>query len=90
LKLLFCTTCGDIRSLGREVVSCACGLSSGVYASDGIHATVAGNAAVLGLHNRDLREAVSAEPTETMTVRCWRFRSNHPRLHFRSHRDKLT
>jgi hypothetical protein len=61
MKLLFCTECGDVIKLGYLPTTCACGLSSGNYFSDGLNAQVKGkNALLLGFANSTLTSALKA------------------------------
>ena len=59
MKLLYCSACGDVFKLSREMKSCGCGSSRGRYLPDGHEAVVEGYCHVLGISNPSLFGAVS-------------------------------
>jgi len=54
MKLLHCTSCGDIVALDIDWKECHCSISSGQYMPDKLHVKVSGPVVVLGMRNSDL------------------------------------
>lgn len=69
MKLLFCTSCGDVRKLNRTITRCKCRKSFGRYEEDGLHATYGGHARIIGIANPDVQEALYHP--DHQTLRCW-------------------
>jgi len=65
MKLIYCTSCRDIRALRVEdEVRCFCGASGGQYRKDGLHAEVSGPCVPLGIENMSFEAALAAPPRE--------------------------
>lgn len=54
MKLLLCTSCHDVRKLGRDVTSCRCGEVKARYLEDGWHAEHNGRGHLIGIDNQAL------------------------------------
>lgn len=67
MKLLFCTRCGDVFNLNRNIKRCSCGDCGGVYLEDDHHAiytvdpkaTYDGDCIPLGISNGSMIVAIS-------------------------------
>jgi len=64
MKLLYCMKCGDVFNLTKEVKTCSCGESSGMYQEDGYHAQYSGWCVPLGFSNPSFRYATAMWHTE--------------------------
>lgn len=65
VKLLFCTSCGDVKKLQYHARLCECGRSMGKYLSDGVRAEIFGESArVILIDNHNLVAALRGEPYE--------------------------
>ena len=62
MKLFFCPSCQDVLKIVRNERTCSCGASSGFYHSDGLNATVKGEAVPLGFGNTSFVEALENRP----------------------------
>ena len=59
MKLMMCLECGDVVRLSPKLRACQCGASQGRYV-DNANTVQTPRSLSLGLHNHDLRDAVSA------------------------------
>jgi len=66
MKLLFCSSCGDVFAIHKQERSCLCGKTKGRYL-DNVNAVYSGTGAVpLGFHNQDFINSVLRRPQEGM------------------------
>lgn len=63
MKLLYCTICNDVFSLGLKVKTCTCGQTSGKY-EDEVNATYSGPGITLGFTNLSFLAAIQNQPKD--------------------------
>lgn len=68
MKLLFCTSCGDLFNLRDRLKTCSCGKTKGQYI-DNTHAEVNGHGVSLGIGNGSLYTAMAKLPETTEDFR---------------------
>ncbi|MEM9805864.1 MAG: hypothetical protein AAF959_11335 [Cyanobacteria bacterium P01_D01_bin.56] len=66
MKLIFCSTCQDVRALSWELRRCSCGEAWGYYRDDRINAVIGGGAIPLGFGNTTFTDAVKNRSNEGM------------------------
>jgi hypothetical protein len=72
MKLIYCTSCRDIRALRvQDQVRCFCGASGGQYRGDGLHADISGPCVPLGIANNSFEAALAAAPREDGMGNCF-------------------
>ena len=63
MKLLYCTSCHDVRALSTSPRSCDCGKSTGRYL-DTVRAVIKGPAVPVGFANSSFIQAISSPGTD--------------------------
>jgi len=69
MKLIYCPSCGEVRSLDTRITTCLCGDSFGWYKDDGLNAVIGGKAIPLGFANDSFLKALLHRPEEGMGER---------------------
>lgn len=81
MKLFLCRECGDMVKFALKIRKCECGATKGKYLPDGDKVEIKGNFSIIGLSNKELRNAVNFQTCNTKKyLTAWIFENNYSKV----------